>query len=209
MDELIKNFRQWGSHTAGHPEIDQALGIEMTTGPLGRDSAPGWAWPSPKPTCGPGSGPNWSTIAPTASSPTATCRRASAPRRPRWPGTWVGDGSLLLRRQRDLDRRRHRQDVHRGRARSVPRGRVARPEVDGHDREAIAAATVEAQVEDRPSLIVCHTVIAKGAPTKAGTAGSHGPAGRGRDPGAKEAMGFPVDETFHVPDGSTSSSPRR
>ncbi|MGA7272721.1 MAG: transketolase, partial [Acidimicrobiia bacterium] len=32
----LKQFRQWGSHTAGHPEIQQDLGIEMTTGPLGQ-----------------------------------------------------------------------------------------------------------------------------------------------------------------------------
>jgi transketolase len=35
LDE-IRNFRQWGSHTAGHPEIDHAIGIETTTGPLGQ-----------------------------------------------------------------------------------------------------------------------------------------------------------------------------
>ena len=40
MDEL-RNFRQWGSHTAGHPEVDQALGIETTTGPLGQGFATG------------------------------------------------------------------------------------------------------------------------------------------------------------------------
>jgi transketolase len=76
-------------------------------------------------------------------------------------------------------------------------------DIDGHDREAIAAVTIEAQsVEDRPSLIVCHTVIARGAPTKAGTAGSHGaPLGDEEIRGAKEEMGLPTDETFHVPDG--------
>ena len=39
--EDLRDFRQWGSHTAGHPEIDHALGIEMTTGPLGQGFATG------------------------------------------------------------------------------------------------------------------------------------------------------------------------
>ena len=35
MEEL-RNFRQWGAKTAGHPEYEPDLGIEMTTGPLGQ-----------------------------------------------------------------------------------------------------------------------------------------------------------------------------
>jgi transketolase len=49
------------------------------------------------------------------------------------------------------------------------------PNVDGHDSEAVDRAVVASKaVHDRPSLICCKTVIAKGAPTKAGTHESHG-----------------------------------
>ena len=38
IDDTAANFRQFGSHTAGHPELDHHLGIETTTGPLGPGS---------------------------------------------------------------------------------------------------------------------------------------------------------------------------
>ena len=45
--EQIKQFRQWGSITPGHPEHGVTPGIETTTGPLGRALATRWAWPWP------------------------------------------------------------------------------------------------------------------------------------------------------------------
>lgn len=74
--------------------------------------------------------------------------------------------------------------------------------VDGHDPEAVTAALVAARAQsDRPSLIECITTIGKGAPTKAGTSGSHGaPLGKAEVEAAKTQMGWPLQPTFYVPD---------
>ncbi|MFW6155161.1 MAG: transketolase [Planctomycetota bacterium] len=73
-------------------------------------------------------------------------------------------------------------------------------DIDGHDHDAIAAAVQAAQtVTDKPSLIVAHTTIGKGAPTLAGTAEAHGaPLGEEEIAAAKQAIGWPT-EPFHVP----------
>jgi transketolase len=74
-------------------------------------------------------------------------------------------------------------------------------EIDGHDRDAIEAATREAlAVEDRPSLIICHTHIGHGSPHKQDTPGAHGaPLGEEEVRLTKELMGWP-EEPFYVPD---------
>ncbi|MEX1044394.1 MAG: transketolase [Acidimicrobiia bacterium] len=203
MDQL-QAFRQWGSHTAGHPEIDHGLGIEMTTGPLGQGFGTG--------------------IGMAIAEEHLRARLGSDLVNHRTYG-FVSDGDLQegisaegasLAGHLGLGRLTYYYDDNEisidgdtdktftedvpARFRAVGWHVV---DIDGHDREAIAAATVEAhEAEDQPSLIVCHTVIARGAPTKAGTAGSHGaPLGDEEIRGAKEAMGFPTDETFHVPEG--------
>ena len=72
--------------------------------------------------------------------------------------------------------------------------------VDGHDRDAIAEATEEALAEtDRPSLIICKTHIAHGAPNAQDTSGSHGsPLGDDEIKLTKETMGYPIDPTFFI-----------
>ena len=72
--------------------------------------------------------------------------------------------------------------------------------VDGHDPDAVAAAIEGAQASDTPSLIACRTTIGYGAPTKAGTAATHGaPLGSQEIAGAREKLGWPHDP-FVVPD---------
>ena len=50
------------------------------------------------------------------------------------------------------------------------------PKIDGHNEEAVDAAITEAKLSDKPTLICCKTIIGKGSPNKAGTAGVHGAA---------------------------------
>lgn len=203
MDQL-KSFRQWGSHTAGHPEIDHRLGIEMTTGPLGQGFGTGVGMAIAEEHLRARLGADlidhrtWGFVSDGDLQEGISAETASLAGHLRLGRLiyFYDDNEISI--DGDTDKT-FTEDVP-ARFRAVG-WHVA--EVDGHDREAIAAATVEAmEVEDRPSLIVCHTVIANGAPTKAGTAGSHGaPLGEEEIRGAKEAMGFPVDEPFHVPDG--------
>jgi transketolase len=71
---------------------------------------------------------------------------------------------------------------------------------DGHDFASIDAALGAAKADPRPSLIAARTTIGFGAPTKAGTSGSHGsPLGAAEIAGAREALGWP-HPAFHVPD---------
>ncbi|MSO99910.1 MAG: transketolase [Acetobacteraceae bacterium] len=72
--------------------------------------------------------------------------------------------------------------------------------VDGHDPEEVAAALSAASRSRKPSLIACRTVIGLGAPTKAGTAGSHGsPLGAPEAAAAKQLLGWTAPP-FTVPD---------
>jgi transketolase len=71
---------------------------------------------------------------------------------------------------------------------------------DGHDAADVSRALAEAAADPRPSLIACRTTIGYGAPTKAGTAGSHGsPLGASEIAGAREALGWTA-EPFTIPE---------
>ena len=203
MDDL-KSFRQWGSHTDGHPEIHQELGIEMTTGPLGQGFGTG--------------------VGMAIAESHLQARLGSALVDHRTFG-FVSDGDLMegisaesasLAGHLGLGKLTYFYDDNDisidGSTDIAFSENVAERfdavgwhvlDVDGHDRPAIAEATEAALAEgDRPSLIICRTIIANGSPNKANTAGSHGsPLGDDEIRLTKDAIGLPPDETFFVPDG--------
>lgn len=201
MDD-IKDFRQWRSETAGHPEAHQAVGIETTTGPLGQgiSIAVGMA---------------------IAEEHLAAIHGSELTDHRTW--VFVGDGDLM----EGVSSESSSLAGHLGLGKltvfyddnsitidgstdlafseDVPARYAAYGwhtlSVDGHDREAISAAIESAISEpDRPTLIACKTHIGFGAPTKVDTAASHGsPLGADEIAGAKAAMGWELPE-FGVPD---------
>lgn len=202
LDDL-RNFRQWGSHTAGHPEIDHRLGIEMTTGPLGQGFA---------------------TAVGMGIAESHLRARLGADLVDHRTYAFVSDGDLMegvsseaasLAGHLGLGRLIYLYDnnnisIDGSTDITFSEDVLARfnavgwhtAEVDGHDRGAIAEAIDAALTEEeRPSLISCRTHIAHGAPNAQDTAAAHGaPLGEDEVRLAKEAMGYPTEPMFLVDD---------
>ncbi len=200
--EDLKNFRQWGSPTAGHPEREPELGIETTTGPLGQGFANGVGM---------------------AIAEEHLRARLGADQVDHYTYGFVSDGDLMegvaaeaasLAGHLGLGRLIYyyddngisidgttditfSEDVD-ARFRALGWHTVL---VDGHDREAVAEATLQAlHTQEQPSLIICCTHIAAGAPNKVDTPGAHGaPLGVEEVRLAKENIGIPPDEDFWAP----------
>jgi transketolase len=198
--DQIKNFRQLGSKTAGHPEFGEAAGIEMTTGPLGQGLA---------------------TAVGMALAERMVAARFGDDIVDHFTYVLASDGDLMegisheaasfaghlglsklivLYDDNDIS-----IDGGTGLAWSddVPARFAAygwdTAVVDGHDPDAVAAAIKAAQGRPAPSMICCKTTIAFGAPTKAGTAASHGAAlGDDEIKGTRAALGWP-HAPFDVP----------
>ncbi len=201
LDEL-KHFRQLGSRTAGHPERELAPGIEVTTGPLGQGlgNSVGMALAERHLAAefGPdlvdhrtyvfcGDGCLMEAISHEAMS-LAGHLRLNKLTVLYDDNSITIDGSTALAVSDD--------QLLRFRAHGWAAERI-----DGHDTDAIAAAIRRAHDSDRPSLIACKTIIAFGAPTKAGTAAAHGaPLGAEEIAGARKRLGWEYPP-FVVPDG--------
>jgi transketolase len=181
MDE-IRNFRQFGSKTAGHPERDLHLGIETTTGPLGQGFA------------------NAVGMALVERSLAAAFNRPGHTIIDHHTYVFLGDGCMMEGISHEVASLAGVQKlgklilVYDDNGISID-GKVVGwfgdntperfeaygwhviPHVDGQDSAAVAAALAEARAETgRPSLICAKTVIGWGAPNKQGTAAMHGEA---------------------------------
>jgi transketolase len=181
MEEL-KNFRQFGSKTAGHPERDLHLGIETTTGPLGQGFA------------------NAVGMALAERSLAATFNRPGHKIIDHHTYVFLGDGCMMEGTSHEvasfagtlelgkliliyddngisIDGKVQGWFADNTPLRFEAYGWHVLPHVDGQDSEAVAAALAAARaVTDRPSLICAKTVIGWGAPNKQGTASMHGEA---------------------------------
>ncbi len=201
----IKNFRQWGSKTPGHPEYDISSGIETTTGPLGQGFGTGVGM--------------------------AIAQRYLAEyfNRPGYPlfdyhiYAIVSDGDLMegvsseaasLAGHLNLGKIIYIYDDNHitiegptelafsedvGKRFAALGWHVQ--DIDGYDLGGIGKAIVKAQEEqERPSLIVARTHIAYGSPNKQDTAASHGaPLGSGEVKLTKQNLSWPQEPDFYVP----------
>src|SRR3989441_277142 len=204
--EELKNFRQWGSKTPGHPEYGLTPGVEITTGPLGQGFANGVG------------------MAMGAAHLGAKFNQEEFPLIDHYVYAIVSDGDLMegvaseaasLAGHLKLGKLIYFYDDNHvtiegftdlAFSEDVPKrfesyGWHTSTVADGNDLEAIESAIREAQsVGTKPSLISVKTTIGFGMPT-AGTCKAHSDA-----PGAeavretKRHLGWPEDKTFYIPD---------
>ncbi|HWB43967.1 MAG TPA: transketolase [Hyphomicrobiaceae bacterium] len=199
LDEL-RNFRQLGSKTAGHPEAGHAPGIETTTGPLGQGlgNAVGMALAERllNARLGDGVVDHFTYVI-------------------------AGDGDLMegisheaisLAGHLKLNKLivlfdDNQISIDGPTSLAVSDDQLARFEasgwaaqrIDGHDPVAISGAIEWARRADKPSLIACRTTIGYGAPTKQGKASTHGePLGAEEIKGARDLLEWPYPP-FEIP----------
>ena len=214
LDQL-KQFRQLGGLTPGHPENFHTKGIETTTGPLGQgiSTAVGMALAEKMLAAEFGKkivDHHTYVIASDGDLMEGISQEAIA-----MAGHWKLGKLIVLYDDNGIS-----IDGPTSIADSVDQVKRfkacgwAAEKIDGHDQAAIAAAITRAQKSNKPTLIACRTTIGFGAPHKAGTAKAHGEAlGPDELKAAKENLGISL-EPFSVPDDvlkawRAAGSPRR
>jgi transketolase len=202
----LERFRQLGSKTAGHPEHGLAPGIETTTGPLGQGLA---------------------NAVGMALAERLLAARLGSEIVNHYTYVIVGDGCLMEGISHEaISLAGHLQlaklivlfddnqvSIDGPTTLAVSDDQLKRFEasgwstrrIDGHDPPAIADAIATARRSNRPSLIAARTIIGFGAPTKQGTASTHGePLGSDEIKGARENLGWSYPP-FEVPSNVLSA----
>ncbi|MFU8769098.1 MAG: transketolase [Desulfotignum sp.] len=207
LDDL-KNFRQWGSRTPGHPEYGDTPGVETTTGPLGQGiaNAVGMAIAEQHLAarfnrddstlinhhtfCMCGDGDLMEGVAMEAASLAGHLGLGKLI-------LIYDDNHITIEGATDIAFTENVADKF------AAMNWHVKEVADGNDLDAIQAAIQAGKdVKDRPSLIKIRTHIAYGSPNKQDTADAHGaPLGDEEIRLVKKFYGAPEDLTFHVPDG--------
>lgn len=206
IDDL-KNFRQFGSKTPGHPEYKHTVGVEMTTGPLGQglSSAVGMAIAESHlaavfntddckvvdhytyALCGDGC--LMEGITSEASSLAGSLKLGKLI-------VFYDSNSITIEGSTDIaftEDVAKRYDAYGWQVITVD---------DGNDTDAIYKAALSAKAEtEKPSIIIIKTKIGYGCPAKMGKASAHGePLGEDNIKATKEFLGWKWEEPFYVPD---------
>jgi transketolase len=199
----LKEFRQWGSKTPGHPELGDTPGVETTTGPLGQGIG------------------NAVGMALAEVSLAARYNKPDHKVVDHFTYVVAGDGDLQEGVSHEVSAFAGHNQLGKlillyddnnitidGRTElSFSEDVIKRydgygwqtQQVDGHDMEAVYAAIAEAkEITDKPSFIACKTIIGKGSPNKQDTSHVHGsPLGAEEIELTKRELGLP-NEHFYV-----------
>jgi len=200
----LKNFRQWGSKTPGHPEYGITVGVETTTGPLGQGFANGVG------------------MAIAEEKLASAFNKQDMTIVDHYIYAIVTDGDLMegvsseaasLAGHLQLGKLIYFYDDNRISIEgntdvAFTEDRAARLEAygwhvqtvqDGNDVDAIDKAIIKAKKDKRPSLIICKTTIGYGLPTKQGTESAHGaPPGEEELANAKKLAGWDPEKKFVI-----------
>ena len=202
--EELKDFRQWGSKTPGHPEFGHTAGVETTTGPLGQGCSNGVGmtiaekmlqqrYNTPAHTI---ADHYTYVIASEGEFEEGVSHEAFSLAGNHGLGKLVVfydqnfisiEGDTHITYTDDVQKRMEAYDWH-------------VQDIDGHDHAAIATAIEAAQAEtEKPSVIICNTKIGFGSPNKEGSGDVHGaPLGEEEVLLTKKNLGIP-EEKFFVP----------
>ncbi|MGB0334656.1 MAG: transketolase [Opitutales bacterium] len=202
LDEL-KNFRQLGSETPGHPEFGDTAGVEATTGPLGQGigNAVGYALSGKR------AAARFNTDEHTifdhhvfALHGDGCLQEGVAKEAIAFAGHNQLDNLILIYDSNDvtLDAMADRTQSEDAEAYFASQGWDA-VTVDGHDFGPLSEAIVNAKANDngKPKVIIAKTTIGKGIPEVEGTAAGHGEGGAKYAEAARKGLGLP-EETFYV-----------